>query len=376
MLATAIAYTELGQFTTVTSFTPVTVSSGTGAVTLSVSPALPNGLSFNTSTGAITGTPSILVASTKHTVNAVDSLGQRATSAKFFLSVSVPKGQVAYTSAGTFSWTAPAGVTSVSVVAVGGGGGGSGGQIATAVAGGGGGLGYKNNITVIPGNTYTVVVGAGGAKGTNPTSNSYGSPGSSGGDSYFITALRVKGEGGGGGPSTNTEKFNVVNTNSIGGSYVGDGGGDGGAGGASFKSSTAIYGGGGGGAGGYTGAGGAGSSQGQAGSAGSGGGGGGGGSYAGYGGGVGLLGLGGNGTGGARFSAFTGSNQHGGGGSGGSNGSTGSSGVYGGGGASGTGSTTSGAFMTAPSGDGARGAVRIIWPGDVRQFPSTRTGDE
>ncbi len=33
------------------------------------------------------------------------------------------------------------------------------------VGGGGGGLGYKNNITVVPGNSYTVVVGAGGARG-------------------------------------------------------------------------------------------------------------------------------------------------------------------------------------------------------------------
>ena len=36
---------------------------------------------------------------------------------------SPPIGQVAYTTPGTYSWTAPAGVTSVSVVAIGGGGG-------------------------------------------------------------------------------------------------------------------------------------------------------------------------------------------------------------------------------------------------------------
>ena len=57
----------------------------------------------------------------------------------------------------------------------------------------------------------------------------------------------------------------------------------------------------------------------------------------------------------------------GGGGSGGSDGSpdTGTNtnkGVYGGGG-----------YYAA---DGARGGVRIIWPGDVRYFPSTRTADE
>ena len=51
-------------------------------------------------------------------------------------------GQQAYTSAGTFSWTAPDGVTSVSVICVGGGGGGS------QSGGGGGELRYKNNISV------------------------------------------------------------------------------------------------------------------------------------------------------------------------------------------------------------------------------------
>ena len=59
-----------------------------------------------------------------------------------------PPGQQAYTTAGTYSWVAPSGVTSISVVAVGGGG----------RAGGGGGLGYKNNITVTPGNSYSVVI--------------------------------------------------------------------------------------------------------------------------------------------------------------------------------------------------------------------------
>ena len=66
-----------------------------------------------------------------------------------------------YTTAGTYSWVAPAGVTSVSVVAVGGGAGGGGYRccctsIATVHGGGGGGLGYQNNLTVVPGNSYSV----------------------------------------------------------------------------------------------------------------------------------------------------------------------------------------------------------------------------
>tara|TARA_R100001460_G_scaffold10888_1_gene25569 strand:- start:1959 stop:2879 length:921 start_codon:yes stop_codon:yes gene_type:complete len=41
------------------------------------------------------------------------------------------------------------------------------GQYDRGVGGGGGGLGYKNNITVVPGNSYTVVVGAGGSGGAS-----------------------------------------------------------------------------------------------------------------------------------------------------------------------------------------------------------------
>ena len=97
---------------------------------------------------------------------------------------SIPVGQAEYTTPGTYSWTAPAGVTSVSVVCVGGGGGGiafSGSFNDYAMnGGGGGGLGWKNNISVIPGQSYTVVVGAGGSKGAYSTGSTAGE------SSYFI----------------------------------------------------------------------------------------------------------------------------------------------------------------------------------------------
>ena len=54
-----------------------------------------------------------------------------------------PPGQQAYTTAGTYSWVAPAGVTKVSVVAVGGGSGNN------TTGGGGGGLGYKKQLHCI-----------------------------------------------------------------------------------------------------------------------------------------------------------------------------------------------------------------------------------
>ena len=260
-------------------------------------------------------------------------------------------GQIAYTIAGTYSWTAPAGVTSVSVVAIGGGGGPN---SATNNGGGGGGLGWRNNIPVVPGQTYTVVVGAGGALNAN------------GGASYFISTATVAGFGG--------------STGGAGGSFVGDGGGAGGQGG---TPTALFYEGGAGGAGGYSGSGGRGgynATTGLNGQNGSGGGGGGGGAFArdygvyigqrpSGGGGVGILGQGTSGAGavGADFETVGGR-----GGSGGTDGTWGTEGapnlpeanrraanggLYGGGG------TASGA-----GGIGGRGAVRIMWGGG-RTYP-------
>jgi len=71
---------------------------------------------------------------------------------------------VAYTSPGTYTWTCPAGVTSVSMAGIGGGGGGQ--QKATGGSGGNGGLlDYYNLYLVTPGSDYTIVVGAGGSPG-------------------------------------------------------------------------------------------------------------------------------------------------------------------------------------------------------------------
>ena len=133
-------------------------------------------------------------------------------------------GQVAFTTPGSFSWTAPAGVTSVSVVAVGGGG--EGGEVNTcdAAGGGGGGLGWKNAIAVTPGATYSVVVGAGGSMVSTSESDQ---DGDSGGDSYFISISDVAGFGGKGGSGGSSCGL----LGGAGGNFVGDGGGQGGAGG-------------------------------------------------------------------------------------------------------------------------------------------------
>ncbi len=240
---------------------------------------------------------------------------------------------------GTYTWTCPPGVTSVSAVCIGGGASSLGGSW-SAQAGGGGGLGWKNNIAVVPGTTYTVEVGKGGDGGQTNYA---------GGDSWFISTSTVRGIGA---------------TSGTGGGFVGDGGGNGGSGG--------QYGG--GGAGGYSGNGG------NQDASGSGGGAAGGGSYSsthgGYsGGGTGPFG---QGASGAARSYYGGQ-----GGSGGQDGMVGENpyfsygvtanrmgGLFGGGGA-GTGTSN-------PGGPGinmgGRGCVRIIW-GPGRSFPSTGTSD-
>ena len=91
-------------------------------------------------------------------------------------SFAAPPGQEAFTTAGTFSWVAPSGVTSVSVVAVGG--------------------------------------------GSSGAVNSPNTNGNAGGNSFFINTGTVKG---GGGPAPN--HCTCIAT---GGTFTGDGGGNGG----------------------------------------------------------------------------------------------------------------------------------------------------
>lgn len=283
-----------------------------------------------------------------------------------------PPGQIAYTSPGCYTWVAPAGITAISVVLVGRGAiGGSGGQYQycficyccaffsthpyyvsgnqSGCGGRGGPLGYRNTATVVPGTSYTVrVSGAcGGANGvygvcggganvviTNPNSPN---------GSYSTSGLSAHYPGGTGGYNASAEdqrwRFGYP----------------------PFPSQWPP-GGGGGGAGGYCGSGGSGGNNYFAsGSGGSGGGGGGGsgggtcGNWGGFGGGVGLLGAGASGSGGAGPGGL------------GSAGSGGSGTLYGGGGRGGT------AYSGGATGGNA--AVRIIWPGNTRQFPSTNTGN-
>jgi hypothetical protein len=264
-----------------------------------------------------------------------------------------------YTVPGTYSWIAPPKVRRISVVVVGGGGSPIV-QSGSIVGGGGGGLSWRNNIEVVPGQSYTVIVGSGGkSTGTSTLPIS----GENGSNSSFISNNII------------TEAYGGL-LSGIGGTFFGSGGGNGGSG---FS--------GGGGAGGYSGNGGTGGSIQQNGSEGIGGaGGGGGGSWAGIyleqnsqpgaasaGGGAGLFGQTDNGFGGLAATGPTSleSATPGGGGSGGTNGET-NGGLYGGGGRAGfirSGSPT----IYISGGSGSDGAVRIIWPGNTRAFPAINT---
>lgn len=92
------------------------------------------------------------------------------------------------------TWTCPAGVTSVAIWCYGGGGGGGGATISggNGSGGGGGGAFAFANVSVTPGNVYTVTVGAGGT-GVS------GGNGNNGGDSWFSTTSTVIAKGGNGG---------------------------------------------------------------------------------------------------------------------------------------------------------------------------------
>ena len=255
-------------------------------------------------------------------------------------------GQEEFTTSGSYTWVAPSNVTSVSVVAVGAGGDGG----SNKHGDGGGGLGWKNDIPVTPGQSYTVVVG----------NKNLG-----GGDSYFLDYNTVRGGGGGVGDSS------PGGWGGSGGTFVGDGGGNGGNGGTQNQSTGGS--GGGGGAGGYTGNGGNGgtgtsfgASSGNQGNGGAGGGGAGASWEGGAGGGVGLLGEGTNGAGASTYDGG-GAQSYGHCGKGGSGGAPQTFAAFpslgpGSGGGGGNGIA------------GSNGAVRIIW-GSGRSFPSTNTGD-
>ena len=351
-----------GTYTSTPGAPTIGTATATGATTATVAFTAPSfnggsaitGYQALSSPGSITATGASspitvtgLTASTSYTftVRAQNAIGYGAYSGSSnSITTSVAPSSQSYTTPGTYCWVAPAGVTKVSVVAIGGGG-----------LTGGGGLGYINNYTVVPGNTYSVVVGRGGVATGSSSCNQ-------GKSSYFINTSTVRGGG--------QQDVGYPAT------YVGTGGGNGGYGAGGYSGS---------GAGGYNTAAPAG--------------GGGGGGYSlvcntnlycnicgviawGGGGGVGLFGQGSSGGSGTlnAGNSNTPSAPGGGGGSGGASGSASSlarllgKAYLGAGGAYGGGTGATGVYCPPVYATGATGAVRIVWPGNTRTFPSTCVG--
>jgi hypothetical protein len=301
-------------------------------------------------------------------------------------SFATPPGQACFSSTSTacYTWTAPAGVTKISVLLIGRGGNGGaacrytqtfccpcGGPPITAYisngggGGGGGATGWKNNYCVTPGSTYKIsFISTGGSNVTlyNP-------------GCAVIVRVQNGTNGGtrtggvGGNTSTGTcQKYNG-GTGGTGGCYY------------AYCGYGPTGGGGGGGSGGYSGAGVIGGNACLAGTAGSGSPGSGGGGVAGSKGGGGGGGIGKYGTTTGVCSGAAGASGGGGGGNsrGGCNGITTSSVTGGDGGAFGGGGG-GGSFSTSPlagqGGTGGAALVRIIWPGCARLYPGTRTANE
>jgi hypothetical protein len=302
---------------------------------------------------------------------------------------------IVYHVPGTYEWTCPSDITKISLVMIGGGG--SGGiaiqnyDISGGSGGGGGGLLWANNVSVVPGKVYTIMVGAGGLADIN-------GDGYNGGDTKFIdngngTELLIANGGKSGDKaSMRTRTFSDGSIVYFKGGGAGSdkiinipghtdyGGGKGGDGGESNSHSGATPGTGGG-AGGYTGKGGNGMSRytNASSEAGQGGGGGGGGHMQSYegpgGGGVDIYGEGTSGRGYKDWNPNYSGNPtyhnnyevtNGQGGSGGENSNNEHGGLYGGGGGGGL---LRGDKKTTP-GSGANGVLRIIY-NKISSFPTT-----
>ena len=369
-----------------------TATSSTSASITFTAPTCTGGASITgyqaiSSPGSITGTSasspitvSGLTTGTSYTfqVRAQNSVGYGSYSGSSN-SVQPGFGSAVFTTAGTYCWTVPAGVTSFSAVAIGGGNGGT--NYSGTQAGM---LAYTNNQSTTPGTVWRVIVGAGG----NPSTCAHGCGHSLGSYSAIgkivcccgnpvLTSITVRAWGGGANcsnPGTGTAYYR---------GGTGTGTTSGGAGTAGYS-----------GLGGIPGTSGSGAcvcygipanwspTAGQAGCGGGGGGGGGTSCLANVGssggGGTGLYGRGSNGAGGTAATSQTTAGGAGGGGSGGSNGVAGgyrnshsNGGAYGGGGG---GTWVYSLSISGGGGYGGSGGVRIVWPGNVRLYPATCVG--
>ena len=179
---TATAYTTPQNYYStfaITAFYPLIAANGSGGYVYSYTGTIPTGVSYNTSTGQLTGTPTVAYQATSATFSVTDSAGTLAATTS------------------TVSFTTKNGAITVNYLVIGGGGGGGGANGPNNPAGGAGGGGGGQFVTgsfVVP-VTYTLnaTVGAGGTPGQ-------GSSGGWGGvTTLFYPVVSVPSIGGGGG---------------------------------------------------------------------------------------------------------------------------------------------------------------------------------
>jgi hypothetical protein len=272
-----------------------------------------------------------------------DATGSNVIAGQSGVSVSCQSNSMSYSTAGSYTFTVPEGVTSLQIVATGAGGGGGGLWGTNAGSVGGAGAVVRSTIAVTSGQVLSLIVGGGGGAGTDGPgdSNQYtcGTGGGGGGSTNVAVgeAYQIIAGGGGGGGSCNQ------------GTAGGSGGGANGSGGAGAGQFRSL-----GGGGGANGVGGSGGNDGMGdyginGSSGAGGPGGAGGSNSPYAGGIGGSGVG-SGAGGADTN-----NDLAGGGGGGYGG--GGSGVEGMGGGAGGSVGPSGTHYDAAANGGASGSA-------------------
>jgi hypothetical protein len=170
-------------------------------ITYSISSGtLPTGLSFNSSTAAITGTASAVGTDTTSTFTVSAATTAQTSTRSFSITVKAPTVET-FNSPGTFS--VPSGLSSVDVLVVAGGG-----PSNTNHAGGGGagGLIFRPGFTVTPSGSIPVTVGAQGPTGSPVRGN----------DSVFSN---LTAKGGGGGHNAGFDASNFPGGSGCGGSH-------------------------------------------------------------------------------------------------------------------------------------------------------------
>lgn len=233
------------QFTPPTG--PLTAISGTQLLALTSSTVTADASSNNftlTNTGSVSAVVSYPMAKNV----GVDASGNGNDLNTSYNIVTPMPSVLTYGVPGTYTWTAPAGVTSVQALVIGGGGGGA----DNGGGGGAGGMVYNASYSVTPGQSYTVTVGSGGRGGSSSsnlpqngknsvfaTITAYG--GGSGSQQGYVAAGNG-GSGGGGSYNYTTGGTGTAGQGNNGGTgsygnggntYYGAGGG--GAGGAGYN---------------------------------------------------------------------------------------------------------------------------------------------